>query len=49
MPMRISIIPPHISAFDLYFSPKTLPIFTPAAEQTNVTHPINITAYIILT
>ena len=48
-PIRISITPPQISAFDLYLLPKILPIFTPRAEQTKVTTPINDTAGIIFT
>ena len=48
-PIRISITPPQISAFDWYLLPKILPIFTPRAEQTKVTTPINDTAGIIFT
>ena len=48
-PIRISITPPQISAFDWYLLPKILPIFTPMAEQTKVTTPINDTAGIIFT
>ena len=47
--MRIRIIPPHNSALDLYFIPKRLPIFTPAAEQTKVITPIKDTADTIST
>ena len=48
-PISISIIPPHNPAFDLYLSPNILPIFTPAAEQTNVIQPMNDTAGIMFT
>ncbi len=49
VPRIIRIMPPAISAFDLYFVPKTLPIFNPKAEIINVTIPMHDTAKTILT
>ena len=42
-PMRIKMIPPNTSAFFLNFVPKTLPIFTPTTEKTNVVSPMSAT------
>ena len=36
----MSITPPVISAFDLYFVPKTLPTFAPAMDMMQVVQPI---------
>ena len=47
--MRISIIPPASSAFDLYRAPKIFPILTPIKEHANVTIPIKETAGMIST
>ena len=42
-PMRINIIPPIIPADFSYLDPKTLPIFTPKAENAKVVKPMTST------
>ena len=49
IPRQMSTAPPKNSAFDLYFTPNTLPTFMPAAEIINVVQPIIAIASQILT
>ena len=44
MPIPIRMMPPAISALDLYLEPNTFPIFTPIAERVKVMMPIKLTA-----
>ena len=49
IPIKIKMIPPTNSAFDLYLQPTVLPTFTPIADNMNVITPMKQTAGIIST
>ena len=47
VPIKIRIMPPASSAFDLYFAPNTFPILIPITDNVKVITPIKDTGYAI--